>query len=287
MTEIQETKDSTGYQVNFTGDALQLTRVFDVVFRQSDADSGRARDDVAISLITQRIGPLGHPHPFMPTAFAETFNCRRVDGTTRVFKVTITYKGNQFDGPPDDPATGQTFSLSSTVVAKDVYRVGGTVPKGGNPSSGAADIGGTAIDILGTPTSIAVVRSTVTVNMTGTVDLGAPGNYIAGIQGLIGTRNNGTFLGAAPGNLLYKGASVNKISGSGAQTLVSVQHTFDYDDEAHLVQVAESTDLRPSGVQLGKDVGVSAYKLNAFKVAFVQPFPSTSNFSKLGINISG
>jgi hypothetical protein len=286
VTEIQETKDSTGYQVNFTGDALQLTRVFDVVFRTTDADAGRARDDVAISLITQRVGPLGHPHPFMPTAFAETFNCRRVDGSTRVFRVTITYKGNVFDGPPDDPAAGQTFSLSSTVVAKDVYRVGGTIPQGGNPS-GSPDIGGTAIDILGTPTSIAVVRSTVTVNMTGTVDLGAPGNYIAGIQGLIGTRNNALFLGAAPGNLLYKGASVNKISGSGAQTLVSVQHTFDYDDEAHLVQVAESTDLRPSGVQLGKDVGVSAYSLNAYKVAFVQPFPTTSNFKALGINISG
>ena len=79
----------------------------------------------------------------------------------------------------------------------------------------------------------------------------------------------------------------NKISGSGAQTLVSVQHQFDYDDEAHLVQVAESTDLRPSGVQLGKDVGASAYSLNAFKVAFVQPFPSTSNFTALGIDISG
>lgn len=287
MTEIRETKDSTGYQVNFSGDALQLTRVFDVVFRESDADSGRARDDVAISVVNNNVGPLGHPHPYMPTAYAETFNCRRVDGSRTVFRVTITYKGNVFDGPPDDPAAGQTFSLSSTVVAKDVYRVGGTVPQGGNPSSGAADIGGTAIDILGTPTSIAVVRSTVTVNMTATVDLGSPGNYIAGIQGLIGTRNNGLFLGAAAGNLLYKGASVNKISGTGAQTLVSVQHTFDYDDEAHLVQVAESTDLRPSGVQLGKDVGVSAYSLNAYKVAYVQPFPSTSNFTALGIDISG
>jgi hypothetical protein len=287
MTTVQESKESTGYQVNFTGDALQLTRVFDVIFTEADADSGRARDDVAIRQVATEVGPLGHPHPFMSTAFAETFNCRRADQSRTVFRVTITYKGNQFDGPPDDPAEGQTFSMSSTVVAKDVYRVGADVPSGGNPDSSAPDIGGTAIDILGTPTSIAVVRSTVTVNMTGTVDLGAPGNYIAGIQGLIGTRNKGSFLGAAEGNLLYKGASVNKISGSGAQTLVSVQHTFDYDSEAHLVQVAESTDLRPSGVQLGKDVGVSAFKLNAYKVAYVQPFPTTSNFNALGINISG
>jgi hypothetical protein len=168
-------------------------------------------------------------------------------------------------------------------VPKLLYRVNPTVPTGGTPNG--QDIGGTAIDINGKPTSVVTVQSTVSVTLSLNIDVASPDNYITGIQTLVGTRNSGAFLGASTGNLLYTGATVNKVSGSGAAALFKVTHSFAFDDQAHMVQVAESTDTRPSGVQLGKDVGNSTYEKNAFKVVFQQPFTGTSNFNSLGINI--
>lgn len=284
MASVTESIDSTGFRQNFTGDALEVRREFNVQFTAAEVTEGSNTDFVAQSLIPV---VLGQVHPTITNAFCETIECRKQSDSNTVFRVVAIYKGNTF-APPDGNGgeeTNQTFTLSTKAVPKLVYRIGAQVPTDGTPTD--ADIGGTAIDVNGKPTSIVAVESTVTVNMSLEIDTSSPANYISGIQGLVGKRNNATFLGASKGRLLYTGATVAKVSGSGANSIFKVSHTFAFDSEFHCKQVAESTDVRPSGVQLGKDVGNSTYEKNAFKVLFKQPFTEFSDFNALQIDISG
>lgn len=279
MATITESIASTGTRQNFTGDALESRREFDVIFSDAEVDNGINIDIVAQALVGV---PLGSPHPTIFGAFCETIEVKKVSGAQNVFRVVCIYKGNVF-APGGGGDENQSFNLTAKAVPKLLYRVGASVPSSGTPNDN--DIGGTAIDINGSPTSVVTVQSTVSVSLSLNVDVANPNNYITQIQGLVGSRNSGAFLGASAGNLLYTGATVSKVSGTGAAALFKVTHSFAYDDEKHMVQVAESTDVRPSGVQLGKDVGNATYEKNAFKVKLEQPFPGTSNFSSLGINI--
>ncbi len=283
MASVTESIESTGFRQNFTGDSLEVRREFDVVFTDAEVTQGSNVDSVAQTLVPVSLGQV---HPTITNAFCETIECRKRSESNTIFRVVAIYKGNAFSPPDDggDTDSNQTFTLSSKAVPKLVYRIGATVPQDGTPNDN--DIGGTAIDINGKPTSIVAVESTVTVNMTLTIDTSSPGNYIAGIQGIIGSRNKDTFLGAAKGRLLYTGATVAKVSGSGANSIFKVAHSFAFDSEFHCKQVAESTDIRPSGVQLGKDVGNATYEKNAFKVLFKQPFTEFDDFNVLGIDIS-
>lgn len=283
MASVTESIDSTGFRQNFTGDALEVRREFNVQFTAEEVAEGTNIDIVAQGLIPV---VLGQVHPTVNNAFCETIECRKQSESNTVFRVIAIYKGNTF-APPDGGGgdeSNQTFTLSAKAVPKLVYRIDATVPTDGTPND--ADIGGTAIDVNGKPTSIVAVESVVTVNMSLTVDTSSPGNYISGIQTLVGSRNKSTFLGASKGRLLYTGATVAKVSGSGANSIFKVSHSFAFDSEFHCKQVAESTDVRPSGVQLGKDVGNSTYEKNAFKVLFKQPFTNFSDFNALGIDIS-
>jgi hypothetical protein len=279
MATISESVESTGTRQNFTGDALETRREFDVIFSDAEVTAGTNIDIVAQALVGV---PLGSPHPTVAGAFCETIEVKKVSGSQNVFRVVCIYKGNSFT-PSGGGDVNQSFTLTAKAVPKLVYRVDPSVPQEGTPNDN--DIGGTAIDINGKPTSVVTVQSNVSVTMSLNIDVTSPNNYIEGIQSLVGTRNSVNFLGASKGNLLYTGATVNKVSGVGAAALFKITHSFAFDDQAHMVQVAESTDVRPSGVQLGKDVGNATYEKNAFKVKLQQPFTETGNFNSLGINV--
>ena len=91
------------------------------------------------------------------------------------------------------------------------------------------------------------------------------------------------------GRLLLTGLSTRRVSTNLSTKTYDITFSFVYDEEFHLVQVAQSSSLRASGVAFGKDessgTGPSDYAENAFKVRYEQPFPTLANFGALGIDI--
>lgn len=283
VTEAFESAESGGSTFTFTGQSTELRRVFIVTFKSTDLEAGRATDTIAFRTVNI---PLGTPHPEIGYAFLERYEVQPIKNGAGARKVTLVYKTDTVVLPPDSPDGGnQSFTLSGTAKPKLVYRRNFTVPDNG--AEKLTDIGGDAYDVQGEPTSFVDVQPEVNVTASVIVDVTVPGNYLSSSLTLVGTRNSATFFGAPAGYLLFAGTSSNKVSGVGAQSVFEVTHRFVYDNEAHLVQVPKSTDLRASGVQLGKDVNNATYANNAYEVTLRQPFPVLGNFDALGINIGG
>ena len=283
VTETFESAESGGSTLTFTGQSTELRRIFIVTFKTADLEAGRATDVNAFRLVNI---PLGSAHPEIAYAFLERYEVAPIKSGAGARKVTLVYKTDTVVLPPDDPDGGnQSFTLSGTAKPKNIYRREFEVPDAG--AEKLTDCGGNAFDVQGEPTTFVDVQPEVNVTLSVIVDVTIPGNYLSSSLTLVGTRNKATFFGAAPGYLLFVGTSSSKVSGVGPQSVFEVTHRFIYDNEAHLVQVPKSTDLRASGVQLGKDVNNATYANNAFEVTLRQPFPVLGDFDGLGINIGG
>ena len=283
VTESFESAESGGSTLTFSGQSTELRRIFIVTFKKSDLEGGKANDVNAFRLVNI---PLGTPHPQIAYAFLERYEVSPIKNGAGARKVTLVYKTDTIVLPPDDPDGGnQSFTLSGTAKPKLIYRRNFDVPQAG--AEQLTDIGGDAYDVQGEPTSFVDVQPEVNVTLSVIVDVTVPGNYLSTSLDLVGQRNNATFFGAPKGFLLFAGTSTNKVSGVGSQSVFEISHRFVFDNEAHLVQVPKSTDLRASGVQLGKDVNNATYANNAFEVTLRQPFPVLGDFDALGINIGG
>mgnify|MGYP003140471243 CR=1 FL=1 len=147
----------------------------------------------------------------------------------------------------------------------DFYRSQGNRPVNlNNPT--ATDIGGTKIDAGGKPTSLIVRQQTYSISYEhfGQLDVSTP-------FAITGKRNNRVFYNFAKGSLVYLGMSFSTKSASS----YSITHKFLYDNIFHLRQIPDEFDgdLNPT---LDSDGHVN-------KVIWIQPFPQTEDFRKIGI----
>ena len=187
------------------------------------------------------------------------------DSTGRVWRGSVSYQANS------STATFVALDMNSSLTVVDVWRVGASAP--GNLNAPAeADIGGTAVDSRGTPIGIPIAVQELTVTNY------RADNNSAAIIAALGKRNSAAWLGAPIGYVLFTGATARRVGPSKYE----VQYKFSYDSLAHLRQVC------------GKDADGDAFlgtanadgHANASKVYWRQPFPTSYNFSSMGIVIA-
>lgn len=137
-------------------------------------------------------------------------------------------------------------------------------PDYGNPQDPVEDIGGRKIDAAGTPTS--VVRRYQELVLTETVpfpDFSTYGTFRF-------ARNSTSFLGAAAGRVLYRGASVRRTG----EAVYQVAHSF-VDDELYHLQQQPLVDQEGYPLLDGRW---------AKTVYWVQPFPVLADLNLISSN---
>jgi hypothetical protein len=227
----------------------------------------------------------GSRHPEFSGLIARDFTITPVEGHTDLWKVDWSYEmvsTSYTSAPPIEPIEVlpnevNYVELSSEIRAEFApsFRKNVTLPdKGipgepdfGDPDDPDNDIAGDPVDAGGNPTS--VIRRIQELVLTETVNVPDFGTY-----GLFRfTRNAAAFLGAAPGRVLYRGASVRR---TGVNVFV-VSHSFVDDSEFHLQQQAL---LDQDGRAVLND------QKKADKVYHIQPFPTLLNFDGISPNVA-
>lgn len=219
----------------------------------------------------------GSPYPSFPGLLAKDFTISPVAGQTSVYEIVWSYEMLSTTflaapdvAPPDTlPNEVNYVELSSEIRTEFMlaWRSQPSTPEGGTPDPDQ-DIGGDPVDAGGNPTSIQRRRQELVLTETVTaVDFGK-------IASLTFQRNRLKFLGAEPGRVLYRGASVRRTG----VAVFTIAHSFVDDEYSHLEQ-QPLIDQNGLAVDSGGDG-------HADEVYFVQPFPDTGDFSTLSPNIA-
>jgi hypothetical protein len=149
------------------------------------------------------------------------------------------------------------------------------------------DIGGKPIDSGGKPTSVLVREAKLIVDIEIVTDPAKAGSYLASLLQYAGRRNQGKFLGAPEGTLVYLGAQTQYLGDTEFGTRYGIKHSIAFDEFYHRIQVAQLSSIKQGQVQLGADdtSAPAGYDNHAFKVNWVQPFPRKFDFRLLGIRL--
>jgi hypothetical protein len=193
---------------------------------------------------------VGDAHPDFPGLRARDFSVSLVAGHNDTWRVDWTYEVIS-RGFPQYPTTVITelpnevgyLELSSEIRAEFVlaWRKNGTpsltYPQNGQVTNPTQDIRGEPVDQAGNP--ISVQRNIQELTITENVESPAWSTY----RSFRFCRNSASFFGAAPGLVLYRGASVRRIG----VNVYSVAHSFVEDGDFHLQQspLIEAPDMTP------------------------------------------
>ena len=222
---------------------------------------------------------VGDAHPDFPGLRARDFSVSLVAGHNDTWRVDWTYEVTS-RGFPQYPTTVITelpnevgyLELSSEIRAEFVlaWRKNGTpsltYPQNGQVTNPTQDIRGEPVDQAGNP--ISVQRNIQELTITENVESPAWSTY----RSFRFCRNSANFFGAAPGLVLYRGASVRRIG----VNVYSVAHSFVEDGDFHLQQspLIEAPAMTPA---------LNANKKAAI-VYWVQPFPVLKDLNQLSAN---
>lgn len=214
-----------------------------------------------------------------------SFDLKQQDAGGYVWEATVNFDSNVGDNvvtPVDQKNEGQqgftAVELSVQGEPVDVWRVGATLPTGGNIENPPdTDIGGTKVDSGGEPISTFVNIARVTYR---NVVVGRPTVPLSAIN----TRNSASYsVGAysfAAKTLLFTGCSVSRV---GVSTY-EIVYTFAYDANYHLRQIpGRFPDTRDVKVGALTDTCLNPPTSSdtgyALCVYWRQPFPTTGAFA--------
>jgi len=237
-----------------------------------------------------KIPPIYEPHPDDASMVVTSIIPRMLPGGERhwLMECVYTILPLQYPEDADEGGDGGSDEFYSRVNIdyktdfEDQWRsCGMTLPPKINEPVRGDDIGGQPIDSMGVPTSVGIRKAVLTITEQ-YADLGI--NPV--IAGMENKRNSSIFMGAEPGKLVYiggVGTNVNRYTWE-------VTHRFAWDDWYHLRQVPErEVDGKPklnttiyTDAPDGVDVPIGEM---AQPVFFVQPYPTTGDFTQLGINL--
>ena len=220
-------------------------------------------------LSTVDIPKIGSPHPLYPALlFCYAYDLTSLPGESDKWRVQFRYRRTPAQtsqaqinpvgeiigtGPADIGFQELSARVSGTFV--EAYRADVDLTGAGN---NPGDIGGTPVDRAGVPTS--VMRQQMEISMSETMSEFDPSDFV----GYVGTRTKFRLFGVDSGYLVYRGANIQRIE----TNKFSVQHTWLYDSDYHLVQ--EPVYTIAGAPMLGTD---GEFKGKASQVYHRQPFP--------------
>lgn len=206
--------------------------------------------------------------------YAKSYSLRPEAESRNVWILDFTYENSEpLEKQPQEIGYTQ-FSVNWSVEFRDIYRVnpGMNIPQYGSPA-GDAFVGGTSVDVAGEPMS--VLHYLGAIEFSETVSLATLPDRSQLIRAARGKRNLTEFQGAPIGQVLYKGASANRIG----VDRVSLTHTFAQDAHYHMIQVADKD--ADGKVQL---IQIPTGEFVAYACRWRQPFPEFANFNLLSEN---
>lgn len=224
---------------------------------------------------SQVVPAKGDSYPELPGLIAKDFTISPVAGQSDVYEITWTYEmfSTEFLAAPEvDPPERLPNEIDYVELSSEIrtefqlaWRLDPTTPSLGEPDPDQ-DIGGDPVDAGGNPTSIQRRRMELVLTETvASVDFGLIGRYTF-------NRNSKTFLGAVPGRVLYRGASVRRTG----VNVFTIAHSFVDDQFYHLEQ---QPLVDQNGVPMDNDSDG-----HADEVYYIQPFPQTADFNGLSRN---
>lgn len=216
----------------------------------------------------------GSPYPELPGLVAKDFTITPVSGQNDCYLLDWSYEmvSVQWLAAPEvavEPVLPNEVSyveLSSEIRTEFIlaWRLNATPV---DPPVPDANIGGVAIDAGGNPTSIMRRRQELVLTETvNEVDYGR-------IAGFAFHRNSTRFLGADPGRVLYRGASVRR---TGLQ-VYTIAHSFVDDQYFHLEQ---QPLIDQNGIAVDEDRDG-----HADEVYWIQPFPDLKDLNQISAHI--
>lgn len=217
---------------------------------------------------------VGSQFPGDSALYAKSYSLRPEANTRYTWTVEFTYENSEpLEKQPQEIGYTQ-FSVNWSVEFREFYRTnpGMVIPQYGSPA-GNAEVGGLPIDVAGEP--MTVLHYLGAIEFTETVSLASLPDRSQLIRVARGKRNLTEFQGAPIGQVLYKGASANRIG----VDRVSLTHTFAQDALYHMIQVADKKANGDPFLALDTN-GV----FRAGTVRWVQPFPEFANFNILSEN---
>ncbi len=291
-----EVKDSGGLIIDSKEPKSTTKRRFVV---SSDTAGELDTDYQAIRFTRVR---MGDPHPDYPTLVAVRVESKRDVDNPLVWRVVFEYETQQLLGEPSTEVEqfSQKWNLAIDAKFRDVYRTsedaGADFSPFVNPADAGftllplasqPDIGGKPIDSGGKPTSVLVREAKLIVDIEIVTDPSKAGSYLASLLQYAGRRNQGKFLGAPEGTLVYLGAQTQYLGDTEFGTRYGIKHSIAFDEFYHRIQVAQLSSIKQGQVQLGADdtSAPAGYANHAFKVNWVQPFPRKFDFRLLGIRL--
>jgi hypothetical protein len=216
------------------------------------------------------------------------FSITKVAGRPKTWEIEYEYTiAEHVEFEPSNPHTqdkepGQvgyrTFSAAVTAVFDDFYRAPYSTtitPDSVQATGTTTDIGGTAIDVAGTPESRIVTQIAYTITV---VDRALPSSAV--IYQAMGARNSTSFLGWPAGSTVFQGydATIDPETGNTSCTFRFLVDEFYHMRQRPLRNVDGSVQLGAAG---------SAYPANAGTVIFRQPFDNFFSFQNLSPFLAG
>lgn len=206
---------------------------------------------------------------------ARDFQLSKEPGHTDLWRVVWTYEvveRNWFNVPTFDVTTEYPQEVGYVELSSEIrtefynaWRLEASQPTDGTPDD--ADIGGTPVDTGGSPTSIQRRRQELV--LTETIN-GEPDYSV--FEAFTFKRNSTTFLGAAKGRVLYRGASVRRTG----LYVYTVAHSFVDDQFSHCEQ---QPVIDQNGIAIDQNGDG-----HADTVLYYQPFPDFADFNTLSGN---
>lgn len=217
---------------------------------------------------------IGSQFPGDTALYAKSYALKPEAESRYVWMLDFNYENSEpLEKQPQEIGYTQ-FSVNWTAEFREFYRTnpGMVIPENGTPS-GSIDVGGKAIDVSGEP--MTVIHYLGSIEFTETVSLASLPDRSQLIRVARGKRNLTEFQGAPIGQILYKGASANRIG----VDRVSLTHTFAQDALFHMIQVADKKANGDPFLTLD-----TSGLFRAGTVRWVQPFPEFANFNLLSEN---
>ena len=214
---------------------------------------------------------VGSKFPDENVVYCTSYSISHVPDMRNTWEVTFNYENTEFTGQLPQEEGYVQITVDYAAEFRDVWRLNPTIPQYGTQNG--QNCGGEKIDKAGEPISVLVRMSDLTI--VETVSAASFPDRSLLIRQARGRRNLTQFQGAPIGQVLYTGATANRIGIEKYQ----ITHRFRQDEAFHMIQSPRRNQLG----QVQKELDNQGIWRAAW-VDLVQPFAGFADFNLLSEN---